>query len=53
MNKKEVEYIDVSKVSKDEAEMLLRQIWDKMVRESKPLDSQFAAVLNENIQSLF
>ena len=49
----EIEYIDVSGLPKDESEKLLKQIYERMIQESKPLDAEFASIMNDNFLDLF
>lgn len=53
MADKKIEYIDVSGLPKDEAEKLLKQMYERMIQESKPLDAEFASIMNDNFLDLF
>lgn len=53
MADKEIEYIDVSGFPKDETEKLLKQMYERLIQDSKPLDAEFASIMNDNLLDLF
>lgn len=49
----EEDYVEESKQVDHEIADLIVQVYDKMVKESKPLDPELQKILNDNIMDLF